>query len=308
MIRTFDNLLARTRETVAAKRLVKAAMVGNPGSAMLQALLRASEEKILNPLVLGDKDRLQSTAEETGCDIASLAAIQSDSFDSTAALAAKMIGEKQVDMLIVEENNARALLHTLFTDATGFASRKKRVSHVAMFEHEKYPKLLLMTDGAVNVAPDINHKLAIIQNAVGLAQAFGIETPKVAVLAAVEVVYPAMPVTTDGAILAKMSDRRQVKGCIIDGPLSMDVATVPEVAHDKGVESAVAGDADILLAPNIETGNGIYKAMSLVVGAAAAGVVLGGSVPVALPARCDGPDNIFNSLAVSALMAAMSMR
>jgi phosphate butyryltransferase len=172
---------------------------------------------------------------------------------------------------------------------------------VAVFEHTLYPKLLLMSDGGVTVAPDINKKVSIIQNAVEVAGLLGVESPKVALLAAVEVIYTAMPVTMEAAVIAKMADKGQIKNCRIDGPLSMDVALIPEVARHKGVASEVAGDADILIAPNIETGSGIYKAMSIFAGAKTAGLIIGGRIPIALSSRCDNEENIFHSLALAAL-------
>jgi len=174
---------------------------------------------------------------------------------------------------------------------------------VAVFEHELYPKLLLMSDGGVTVAPDINKKLSIIKNAVQLARLLGVEAPKVALLAAVEVIYTAMPVTMEAAVISKMADKGQIKNCRIDGPLSMDVALVPEVAKHKGAVSEVAGDADILIAPNIETGNGIYKAMSLFAKAKTAGVIVGGRIPIALSSRCDNQENVFSSIVLGALCA-----
>ena len=177
------------------------------------------------------------------------------------------------------------------------------VNHVAVFEHLKYPRLLLMADGVVNVSPDIKRKLSIIDNAVKVANRLGVDKPKVAMLAAVEVIYPGMKVTEEGAVISKMVDKGQIKNCFIDGPLSMDVATVPEVAESKGVRSEVAGQADILIAPNIETGSGIYKAMALFVKAKTAGILTGGTVPVAMPSRCDSPNNIFYSLMLGSYLS-----
>ena len=173
-----------------------------------------------------------------------------------------------------------------------------------MIKPGKYPKLLFLTDSAVVVAPDLTTKLSLISNLVSVAGAVGIKNPRIAVLAAVEAVYPQMPATLDGAVLAKMCDRRQIKGAVVDGPLSFDIAVDIDAARAKGVTtSPVAGQADGMLAPNIEVANGIYNAMTLYGDNEVGGVLVGGRVPVAMHSRADNAGARFNSILLSVLMA-----
>lgn len=306
-IKSFDQLLSRTKDLVKEKHIIRAALIGADDSRYLEAILRAKKEGLIEPALIGNQSDIQDIAPKNGLDIGGLPIVNSvDPADSVDA-AMKLAAEKKIDLLVRGSIDARLMLTRLFDKSIGFRNGKNRVSHVAVFEHEKYPKLLLMSDAAVNVAPDIKRKLAIIQSAVGVANLFGVDMPKVAMLAAVEVIYPGMRVTEEGAIISKMVDKGQIKNCLIDGPLSMDVATVPDVARQKGVTSEVAGQADILIAPNIETGNGIYKAMSMFVKAKTAGIIVGGRIPVAISSRCDSVDNIFLSLVLGSYAASANL-
>ena len=306
-ISKFAQLLDATQAIAKAKRPARAAFLGIPDAGFAQALVQASKAGFFKHLLLAPKTTFEKAVADIKVEPSQLPIINNETTADACAMAVKMVNEGQVDFLITGEIGLSDILSGLFSKANDFRNGKQLVSHVAVFEHEKYPRLLFLSDGAVNVAPDLVRKMAIVQNAVGIAQALGVETPKVAVLAAVEVVYPVMDATKDGAVLAKMSDRKQIKGCVIDGPLSMDCAVVPEVARDKGVVSEVAGVADVLIAPNIETGNGIYKAMSLVSKAKSAGVIVGGKCPIAISSRCDGPDNNFHTILLGSYLALQKM-
>ena len=172
------------------------------------------------------------------------------------------------------------------------------LSHVAVVESPGYPKIVLITDGGMCVKPDLNAKMDIIGNAVDIARKMGIETPKVAVLAAVEVVNPEMPETADAAELAKMAERGQLKGCLVDGPLALDLALSEEAARHKKVKSAVAGDADILVAPEIAAGNILVKGLIYMGGARAAGLIAGAAKPVVMLSRADSKEQKLNSIAL----------
>lgn len=299
-IKTFEQLVSEVQTRAKKSKVPRAAYIGVPDVQAVNMMARASKDNVAKSVVLCHKDECSQVLLEADVDENIFPAIHADSIGDACAQAVKMLADGQIEYLILGEKNIDAFE---IWAANGFVPPKKAACHVGVFEHQKYPRLLLLSDGFVIPEPDLVGKMGIIGQAVGVAHRLGVETPKVAVTAAVEVVYPGMDVTKDAAVLAKMSDRKQIKGCIVDGPLSMDCATVPEVAHDKGVVSEVAGVADVLIAPNVETGNGIYKAMSLVAKAKAAGVIVGGTCPVALIANCDGPDNVYYSLALASLLA-----
>ncbi len=300
-ITSFDRLLAQTRGIADKSGPVRAAVIGADDPVHLAAAVRAADEKIIDPILIGPEKEVETMAGEAGLDISGMKRIACDSRVSSVAEAVKLIADGRVDMLARGHISIGLMLARLLERPTGLRWDHHLMSHVAVFEHELYPKLLLMSDGGVTVAPDITKKLSIIQNAIEVAGLLGVKLPKVALLAAVEVIYTAMPVTMEAAVISKMADKGQIKNCRIDGPLSMDVALVPEVARQKGAVSDVAGDADILIAPNLETGTGIYKAMSLFARAKTAGLIVGGRIPIALSSRCDSEQNVFYSLVLGAM-------
>jgi len=300
MITSFEKLAQAFAEKKGKNHPPKAAIIGADDATMLQIVLDAKKNGIVKPLLLGQLAKIDKVSNDAGMDMTDMAYLECADDNDLLQKATGLAINKQVDLLVCGTINPRSLLAYLVKSDNGFRSGKNRLSHVAAFETAGYPKLLLMTDGAINVAPDIPQKLAIIQNAVKVANSLGVDMPKVAMLAAVEVIYPGMRVTEEGAIISKMVDKGQIKNCLIDGPLSWDVATVPEVAKQKGAVSEVAGQADIMAAPNIETGHGIYTAMSLFVKARCGGVVTGGACPLAFPSRCDTPENIAASILLAA--------
>jgi phosphate butyryltransferase len=302
-ITSFSQLLSFTKRLVISKNRARAALIGADEPSYLKMMMRASEEGLVDPILIGPKNDIESFAamHELSLDTAEIINLESRVDMVTEAI--KLSTGGRVDFLVRGNMTSGLMLARMFERPTGVRVGDNHVSHVAVFEHEIYPRFLIMSDGGVTVVPDIDQKLAIIQNAVGVANLLGVEMPRVGVLAAVEMVYSAMPVTLDGAVLSKMQDNGQITNCYIDGPLSMDVAVVPEAAEQKGVNSKVAGQADIIIAPNIETGNGIYKAMSMFARAKTAGVIVGSRVPIAVASRCDSSENIFNSLVMASHIA-----
>lgn len=302
-IKSFDRLLSATKRIEIPKKRARVALVGADDASYLKIIIRAVAEGLTEPILIGPRKTIENIAKGNSLEIGFLPIIDRDSRSGMISEAVKLVTEDKVDFLIRGNISTGLMLARLFDRPTGMRIGKNIISHVALFEHELYPRLLIMSDGGVTVSPDIDQKLAIIQNAVGVANLLGIEMPRVAMLAAVEVIYTAMPVTMDGAVISKMQEKGQIKNCYIDGPLSMDVAVLPDVAKQKGATSEVAGQADILIAPNIETGNGIYKAMSMFAKAKTASVIVGGKVPIALSSRCDTTDSIFNSLVLASFIA-----
>ncbi len=302
-IKTFDRLVSATKRIETSKKRARAALVGAEEPSYLKMTIRAAEEGLIEPILIGPKNKIEENAKANDLDLSSLQIIDRDSKVDMIIETVKLVVDDKVDFIIRGNITTGLMLARMFERPNGLRVRKNILSHLAIFEHELYPRLLIMSDGGVTVAPNIDQKLGIILNSVRVANMLGVEMPRVAMMAAVEVIYTAMPVTMDGAVISKMQDKGQINNCYIDGPLSMDVALVPEVAEQKGVKSEVAGRADIIIMPNIETGNATYKAMSIFAKAKTASVIVGGKVPIALSSRCDTTDNIFNSLVLASFIA-----
>ena len=302
-ITTFVQLAARARELAGAKGPVKAAAIGFDEGHILRAVSRAEEGGLLSATMIGPRDPIIALAAREKLTIDHRSIIDRIEPVNQISAAEELLGRGEVYLLILCSIDVRPLLSTLFGQSANFRDGRRIVSHLACFETPDYPRLLFMSDGLINVAPDLDRKTAIIENALSVTRCLGVAMPKVAVLAAVEMISSAMPMTLDGAILAKMADKGQIKNCLIDGPLSIDVATVPEIARQKGVASPVAGQAEQLIVPNLETGNSLYCAMTLMVKAQSAGVVIGGRVPVVLPMGCDGSESLDHSITLAAFLS-----
>lgn len=302
-VSTFTHIVERAKSRVAGRK-PRAALVAPNAPNTALAFARAAHDGLIDPLVIGIPDRarellLAHDFEFTDDNLISVA----DSSDAVAR-AADLIDDGKVDLLVQGGVRPAPFLTALFDASHKFRLHGRTISHVAVIRPQSYPKLLLLTDSAVIVTPDLTSKLNLLGNLAVVARAVGIDRPRVAVLAAVEAVYPQMQATLDGAVLAKMCERGQIKGMAVDGPLSFDVAVDIKAAHAKGVTtSEVAGHADGLLAPNIEVANGIYNAMTLYGRAEIGGVLVGGRVPVAMHSRADNADARYHSITLAVLMA-----
>jgi phosphate acetyltransferase len=260
---------------------------------------------LIEPVLVGPRVKIEAAANQAGLSLQGLEIVDVSHSHAAADTAADMALAGQVEILMKGSLHTDELLHAVL--ARPGLRTGRRMSHVFRFEVSTYPKPLWVTDAALNIAPTQQDKVDIVQNAVDFAIAMGTPVPKVAVLAAVETVNPDMPATLEAAALSKMADRGQIKGAIVDGPLAFDNAISAEAARIKHITSAVAGDADILLAPNIESGNMLAKQLEYLGGATASGLVLGARVPMALTSRADSPDTRVAS-AVLALIAAHAAR
>ena len=221
--------------------------------------------------------------------------------NESARIAVSMVKSGEVDILMKGFVSTGALLKAVLDKDNGLR-KGKILSHVAFFESPHYHKLLCVTDVAMNMEPDFDTKIHILNNAVEACHNIGIEIPKVAVVAAVEVVNPKMEATVHAAMMKTMSDRKQFTGCIVDGPLALDNAVNKEAAHHKGIVSEVAGDCDVILVPNLEAGNMFYKALNFMGGATVAAVIMGASVPIVLTSRSDSGLSKMYSIALAAAM------
>jgi phosphotransacetylase/acyl dehydratase len=268
----------------------------------LLGVVEAVEAALIVPVLVGPAAKIKAVAAENRLDIAGFSIIDVEEPKAAAARAVAEIQAGRAELLMKGSLHTDELLAAVVARDTGLRT-SRRISHVFIMAVPTYPEPLFITDAAVNIAPDLETKVDIVQNAIDLAIGLGVKSPKVAVLAAVETVNPKMPVTIEAAALAKMADRGQIKGGLVDGPFAFDNAISVVAAKIKGIASPVAGQANILLVPNLEAGNMLAKNLSFLAEADAAGIVLGAKVPVILTSRADTVRTRLASCAVAALYA-----
>lgn len=297
--RHFDRLL----EAAEALDPIPTAVVAPEEATALGGALLAAEHTLITPLLVGDRAKIEAAARELGADISGYEIVEASNHDAAASLGVQLIHEGRAQALMKGHLHSDELLHYVVKKDTGLRTRR-RLSHVFVMDCPTLDHLLLLSDAAINIAPDLQTKIDIVQNAIDLARALGVEQPKVGVLSAVETVNPRIPSTLDAAALSKMSERGQIEGGVVDGPLAMDNAIDLHAAQTKGIKSAVAGRAEVLIAPNLEAGNMMAKELTFIAHAQAAGVVLGARVPVVLTSRADDDRARLASCAVAALYQA----
>lgn len=265
---------------------------------------KAVEAGIVDVTIVGDEGMVTKACQEEGIDVSCFTIVHNPDEMSSVAQAVQMVREGQGDFLMKGLCSTDKFLRAILNKETGLLPPKGTLSHCTVLEIPQYHKLLFVGDVAVIPAPDFKQKQVILDYIVRTAKAVGVEKPKVAVIAATEQVLPSQPATIEAAMLAKMADRGQIKGCVVDGPLALDVAIDQESVEIKGLVSPVAGDADCLLFPNIESGNVFYKSNSkLVPGVRQAGILVGAKVPCVLSSRADSIDTKLNSIAIAAMSA-----
>jgi phosphate butyryltransferase len=267
----------------------------------LEAVFDAAAHGLIEPILIGDEEQIRRIAADLGAELAGVRIIDEKDYAKAAAQAVALVRAGEADMLMKGVLDTSILLKAALNKENGL-NAGRLTSHVAVMEVPTYHKLLIVTDAAINIAPDLAGKLDIIANAVQVARAIGLANPKVALLAAVEKVnWDKMPCTADAAIITQMNRRGQLKGCIVDGPLALDNAVSAESAQIKKIVSEVAGDADILVAPDIEAGNILYKCLLDLGQAKGAGIVVGASKPIVLTSRADSAETKLASIALAAL-------
>ena len=252
----------------------------------LTGAVEAAEAGLILPVLYGPEAAIRKTADHAGLDIVKYRIVATHSPEDSALKAAMAAGSGEVAALMKGSLHTDVLLHTVMQKDAKLRTGRL-ISHCAMMSVPTYGRRVVLSDIALNIAPDTDQKRDICQNAIGFARAMGTDLPKVAVLAAVETVRTKMTATLDGAILAKMADRGQIVGGIVDGPLDLDAAVDAEAARIKHISSPVAGLADVLIVPNIEAGNMVYKNLAFMADAQTAGLVVGARVPVILTSRAD---------------------
>jgi phosphate acetyltransferase len=268
----------------------------------LKGALLARDRGLIVPTLVGPEDKIRSLAEEFGFDLSECKFLNVSHSHAAAESAVALAREGAVEALMKGSLHTDELMSEVVDKATGLRT-DRRISHVFMMDVPTYPRPLMITDAAINVAPDLVTKIDIVQNAIDLALMLKIAEPKVALLAAVETVNPKMQATLDAAALCKMADRRQITGGLLDGPLAFDNAISVVAARTKGIKSAVAGQADILLVPDIESGNMLAKQLEYLADAVSAGIVLGARVPIVLTSRADSAETRTASTAIAVVMA-----
>lgn len=281
------------------KRLVLAAA---HDSQSLGAVLKAAENKIIRPILIGDEKEIRKLAAEGNYDLEGIELIDEPLIEKTSEMAVKMVHDGEADVLMKGKVGTSTLLKHVLNKSWGLRDGKL-LSHFAIFEVSTYHKLIAVTDVAMNIAPNLQEKISIINNSVTCLNMLGINMPKVAVLGAVEMVNESMQATMDAALLSKMNQRDQIKNCIIDGPLAFDNAISLESAIHKGIRSEVAGDTDLLLMPDIEVGNVLYKSLVFFARAKVASVILGAAAPIVLTSRSDSEQAKYDSLLLAAATA-----
>ncbi|MFA5480436.1 MAG: phosphate butyryltransferase, partial [Candidatus Muiribacteriota bacterium] len=285
MIKSMDDV--KRKACTGRKRILSVAVAQD--AEVLLAVNDAAKNNIVEPLLVGDKEKIEEIAKKHNIDVSSWE-IQDVKVDAEAALqAVKNVSSGKADMimkgLVSTGTFLKAVLNKEFGLRTG-----SLLSHVAVIESENYHKLLAVTDAAMNIAPDLAAKMDIVKNSVKVMRALGVELPKVACIGAVETVNPDMPATIDAAILSKMNERKQITDCVVDGPLALDNAVSEEAAKHKGIVSPVAGQADILLLPDIEAGNVLYKALVFIAKVKLAAIIVGAKAPIVLTSRADSDE------------------
>ncbi len=268
----------------------------------LEGAIEAAEHGLISPILVAPAARLKEIAAKGKVNLGNARIVDVPHSHAAAARAVELVRQGEAELLMKGSLHTDELLGAVVARETGLRTGR-RISHVFLMDVPTYHKVLVVTDAAINIAPTLEDKVDICQNAIDLAIALGVERPKVAVLAAVETVNSKMQATLDAAALCKMADRGQITGGIIDGPLAFDNAISKDAARIKGILSEVAGDPDILLVPDLESGNMLAKQLTFLANADSAGLVLGARVPIILTSRADSVRSRIASCAVGAIVA-----
>ena len=295
----YDRLIIRAKNVAAAKTIV----VYPCDESSLRGAAEAAELGIISPILVGPKDKITAAARQSQLDIGRFEIVDIPHSDAAAEKGVELIREGKGELLMKGSLHTDELMRAVTASKTGLRT-ERRISHVFIMDVPTYSETLFITDAAINIFPDLDAKRDIIQNVIDLFTKVGLGTPRIAILSAVETVTSKIPSTIDAAALCKMADRKQITGGILDGPLAFDNAIDPEAARIKGIESPVAGKAQILVVPDLEAGNMLAKNLIFLSKANSAGLVLGARVPVVLTSRADSVRSRMASCAAAVLYAA----
>ncbi len=299
----FQRLIEQTR----GLEPIRTAVVHPVDRNALLGAIDAARAGLIVPILVGPEAKIRATAAAESIDLTPYTLVATRHSHEAAERAVAMVRAGEVEALMKGSLHTDELMHEVVAKETGIRT-VRRISHVFLVDVPTYARLLFITDAAINIAPDLDAKRDIVQNAIDLARLLGIAEPKVAILSAVETLSPEIRSTIDAAALCKMADRRQITGGVLDGPLAFDNAVSEEAARVKGIESPVAGRADILVVPDLESGNMLAKQLEYLGEAQSAGIVLGARVPIVLTSRADSPLTRMTSCAVALLCARRGLR
>lgn len=298
-LRSFDELLARAHGGDVPRVAVAAA----GESAVIAAVAHAMKENLIRPILVGDTEVIRRLAGEQGVDLADMELVNVPHPVAASVAAVKLVHDGGAELVMKGLVRTKDFLRTLLRHEFGLR-RGRPLSQVAVFESPGRDRLVLLTDSGINIHPRFSRKIAIIQNALQLAYALGIDEPRVAVIAAVETVeLPTMPASLDAEMLRRLANAGKLGRCIVDGPLGMDNALDPQAAETKGLTGPVAGHADIIVVPEIETGNAVYKTIRYVAGRELASIVIGAASPAVVASRSDSANTKLYSIALGVLLS-----
>ncbi len=301
MVQTVTGKYERLLERCASLEPIPTAVAHPCEATALAGAVEAAARGLIVPILVGPAAMIAATAKSAGIDIGGMEIVDAEHSRAAAVKAVELVREGRAEIMMKGSLHTDELMSAVVS-RDGLRTGR-RISHAFIMDVPTYHKVLVVTDAAINIAPALEEKADICQNAIDLCVSLGLEAPKVAVLAAVETVTTKMPATIDAAALCKMAERGQIMGGRLDGPLAFDNAISKQAAETKGIASDVAGDPDILLAPDLEAGNILAKQLSFLAKADSAGLVLGARVPVILTSRADGVRSRIASCAVAALVA-----
>jgi phosphate butyryltransferase len=297
-VTTFDQLVS----VVKSKEKKKLAIASAEGEEIIEAVTQAVEEKIIFPVLVGDQAKIKELCSKKNLDLGQVEIINAPDPKLAAKAAVEAVKQGKAEMLMKGKVDTSTLLKAVLDKESGLRTGAL-LSHVAVVEVSSYPKFMLVTDGGMNIRPDIMQKAKIIENAVEVAKRLGVERPKVSCLAAVELVNPDMQETVDAAGLVKMAERGDIMDVVIDGPIAFDAAIDAEAARTKGIVSPVAGDTDIFLVPDIASGNIFVKSLIYLADAKVGGLVVGAGAPIVLLSRSDSAKTKLYSMALGAMIS-----
>jgi phosphate butyryltransferase len=284
-----------------SKKTKRMAIAAAADAHVLGAVKDAMDEGIVIPILVGDEAKIKTIISDLGMDTSKLEIINEPNDTKACAIAVSLIRDGKAEVLMKGQVATAVILKAVLDKDNGLRTGST-LSHFALFESPYYHKLFGMTDAAMNVAPEFADKVSIVKNAVAAMQGIGVETPKVAILGPVEVVNPKIESTVHAAMLTVMNARKQITGCIIDGPFALDNTISKEACEQKGIKSEVGGDADILVAPELNAANVLYKSLNFLGGATSAAVIMGAKVPIVLTSRADTERAKLLSIAFAAAM------
>ena len=284
------------------QRTKRLAVAASEDKDVLKAVIEAAELKIIEPILIGNIEKTQNIAKKLGLNIDNYEKIQKDSLEESAMTAVKLVSENKADFVMKGLIDTSILLKEVLNKNYGLRT-ENLLSHVMVYEIPTYHKLLMLTDGGMNITPGFDEKVGILKNAINACKGLGYEDIKVACLAAKEKVNPKMEATIDAKKLQELWSNHRDENVIVEGPLALDLAISKEAALIKGYNSNIAGDTDVLLVPNIEMGNGIGKSLTYFAKAKSAGVIMGAKAPIVLVSRADNHESKLNSIALGSVIA-----